>query len=261
MALIKCKECGKEFSDTSNTCPGCGWTRRKQVGCLPLFFVGLGCMGLISLFTHYLDSQSGNNSVVSKVKQNQQINEELKALSGYQNIKFGMSKAQVKSLFDGKLTQSREKYLEYVKDKAEITFWFFNDTLYEVEVKPNAKKQRLGHGEATEDMQNTINAMVQKYGPYEKKPNMVAVVGAFEHPLEYYRWAFKDKEIILTYWDLGGWFDANTRNMGSAEYETLTIQYRDLGIKREKEQEEAEKELNKQQQAIQKKRQELEGII
>lgn len=271
MALIKCKECGKEFSDMANTCPFCGyqkiydsWVYKliKRVLYGLVWFLGILVCLILGRLALLVSENNTSKYTTNKIMKNTMTNEERSRLfSGYQNIKFGMSKAQVKSLFDGRLIQSREKYLEYVKDKAEITFWFFNDTLYEVEVRPNAKKQRPGHRAATEDMQNTINAMVQKYGPYEKKSNMVSVVGAFEHPLEYYRWGFKDKEVVLTYWDLGGWFDANTRNMGSAEYETLTIQYRDLGIKRKKEQETAEKELQKQQHAIQKKRQELEGII
>lgn len=183
-----------------------------------------------------------------------------KMFSGYQNIKFGMTKEQVKELFSGKLSQSREKYLEYVKDKAEITFWFFNNTLYEVEVKPNARKQRMGHGPATEDMKNTINALTLKYGKYEKIPNMVSVIGFFEQPLEYYKWTFKDKEIILSYWDLGGWF-GDIRNNGSAEWETLTIKYRDLGIKRQKQQKDSLDNLKQTTQAAERKGQELKGII
>ena len=180
--------------------------------------------------------------------------------SGYQNIKFGMSKQEVKQLFTGKLTQSKEKYLEYVKDKAEITFWFFNNALYEVEVKPNAKKQRIGHGPATEDMQNTINALALKYGEYEQIPNMVSVMGFFEQPLEYYKWSFTDKEIILSYWDLGGWF-GDIRNNGAAEWETLTIRYRDLGIKQQKQQDDALQQLQQLHQAAQQKQQELQDVI
>ena len=179
---------------------------------------------------------------------------------GYQNIKFGMSKEQVKNLFPGKLVQSREKYLAYIKDKAEITFWFFNNALYEVEVEPNAKKQRIGHGPATKDMQNTINALVLKYGEYEQIPNMVSVMGFFEQPLEYYKWSFKDKEIVLSYWDLGGWF-GDVRNNGSAEWQTLTIRYRDLGIKQQKQQADALGELKQTIEAAEQKQQELEGII
>lgn len=183
-----------------------------------------------------------------------------KLFSGYQNIKFGMSKEQVKELFAGKLIQSKEKYLEYIKDKAEIVFWFFNNALYEVEVKPNVKKQRIGHGPATEDMQNTINALVLKYGEYEQIPNMVLAMGFFEQPLEYYKWSFKDKEIVLSYWDLGGWF-GDIRNNGSAEWETLTIRYTDLGIKQQKQQADSLGNLKQTIQAAEQKQQELDGII
>ena len=53
MALIKCKECGKEFSDMANACPNCGCCQVKFVaqserkskitaGFLSLFFCFLG---------------------------------------------------------------------------------------------------------------------------------------------------------------------------------------------------------------------------
>lgn len=31
MALIKCKECEKEYSDTLDTCPHCGYKRENEV--------------------------------------------------------------------------------------------------------------------------------------------------------------------------------------------------------------------------------------
>lgn len=208
----------------------------------------------------YASSAITDLSLCENEIQKQKDAEKLKLFSGYQNIKFGMSKEQVKELFSGKLTQNREEYLTYIKDKAEITFWFFNNALYEVEVKPNAKKQRIGHGPATEDMQNTINALVLKYGEYEQIPNMVLVMGFFNQPLEYYKWSFKDKEIILSYWDLGGWF-GNIRNNGSAEYETLTIKYRDLNIKQQKQQSDTFNDFQQTLQSAEQKQQELEGII
>mgnify|MGYP004669853055 CR=1 FL=1 len=30
MALIKCKECEKEFSDTAEVCPHCGYSEQKE---------------------------------------------------------------------------------------------------------------------------------------------------------------------------------------------------------------------------------------
>lgn len=37
MALIKCKECGKEISDQANACPNCGAKPYKPSGCLAVF--------------------------------------------------------------------------------------------------------------------------------------------------------------------------------------------------------------------------------
>lgn len=42
MALVKCKECGKEVSETANTCPHCG---AKNPGITPAK-VGKGCLGV-----------------------------------------------------------------------------------------------------------------------------------------------------------------------------------------------------------------------
>ena len=228
-----------------------------------------GCEKAMETYKEILNKYPSSSYAISAVKeltscqeelQKQKDDEKLKLFSGYQNIKFGMSKEQVKELFTGKLIQSKEKYLEYIKDKAEIVFWFFNNVLYEVEVKPNVKKQRIGHGPATEDMQNTINALVLKYGEYEQIPNMVLAMGFFEQPLEYYKWSFKDKEIVLSYWDLGGWF-GDIRNNGSAEWETLTIRYTDLGIKEQKQQADSLGNLKQTIQAAEQKQKELNSII
>lgn len=51
MALIKCPDCGREFSETANTCPQCGYRKRseeikqktsrgfKKVGVILLMFI------------------------------------------------------------------------------------------------------------------------------------------------------------------------------------------------------------------------------
>lgn len=190
--------------------------------------------------------------------QRQKEEAHLQLFSGYQNIKFGMDKAQVKKLFDGKLIQNREKYLVYVKDRAEITFWFFHNALEQIDVEPNARKPQRGPRSALEDIQNTLAVLILKYGEYEEKPNMVSVIGGYiEVPIKYYRWGFKDKEVVFTYWD----YATKLSFINIEGYQSVKIQYRDLGLKRQKQEAEAAQELQAQTQAVQQKMQELGELI
>ena len=190
--------------------------------------------------------------------QRQKEEARLQLCSGYQNIKFGMDKAQVKKLFDGKLIQNREKYLVYVKDRAEITFWFFHNALEQIDVEPNARKPQRGPRSALEDIQNTLAVLILKYGEYEEKPNMVSVIGGYiEVPIKYYRWGFKDKEVVFTYWD----YATKLSFINIEGYQSVKIQYRDLGLKRQKQEAEAAQELQAQTQAVQQKMQELGELI
>lgn len=190
--------------------------------------------------------------------QRQKEEARLQLFSGYQNIKFGMDKAQVKKLFDGKLIQNREKYLVYVKDRAEITFWFFHNALEQIDVEPNARKPQRGPRSALEDIQNTLAVLILKYGEYEEKPNMVSVIGGYiEVPIKYYRWGFKDKEVVFTYWD----YATKLSFINIEGYQSVKIKYRDLGLKRQKQEEEAAQELQAQTQAVQQKMQELGELI
>ncbi|MBQ4493665.1 MAG: hypothetical protein II972_03585 [Elusimicrobiaceae bacterium] len=188
----------------------------------------------------------------------QKDKERLKLFSGYKNIQFGMDKSQVKKLFDGKLIQSREKYLVYVKDKAEITFWFFHNALEQIVVEPNARKEQRGRRSALEDIQNTLAALVLKYGEFEEIPNMVSVIGGYvEVPIKYYRWGFKDREVVFTHWDYATGYSF----VDIEGYQSVKIKYRDLGLKQQKEQEEAKQQMQKQLQAIHQKQQELNNIL
>lgn len=190
--------------------------------------------------------------------QRQKEEARLQLFSGYQNIKFGMDKAQVKKLFDGKLIQNREKYLVYVKDRAEITFWFFHNALEQIDVELNARKPQRGPRSALEDIQNTLAVLILKYGEYEEKPNMVSVIGGYiEVPIKYYRWGFKDKEVVFTYWD----YATKLSFINIEGYQSVKIQYRDLGLKRQKQEAEAAQELQAQTQAVQQKMQELGELI
>ena len=47
VALIACKECGKEISDRAKICPQCGVPLRFEVGCGTLFLVLLFAVVLL----------------------------------------------------------------------------------------------------------------------------------------------------------------------------------------------------------------------
>ena len=44
MALMKCKECGRDVSDKAKACPNCGWKVRKPVG--PVGYIIVGVLGI-----------------------------------------------------------------------------------------------------------------------------------------------------------------------------------------------------------------------
>ena len=47
MSLIKCPECGKEFSDTAKACPNCGFTRRKRPIHKKNFFIPILILSIV----------------------------------------------------------------------------------------------------------------------------------------------------------------------------------------------------------------------
>lgn len=56
MALIKCKECGKEISDTVRKCPNCGYCEKKKLNSKMLTIVGCALLltliiGVVIIFT------------------------------------------------------------------------------------------------------------------------------------------------------------------------------------------------------------------
>lgn len=47
MALVQCKECGREMSTTASACPACGAQARSPLGCGTLLLVVVGGCGLV----------------------------------------------------------------------------------------------------------------------------------------------------------------------------------------------------------------------
>ena len=49
MALIKCKECGKEISDSAKSCPECGFVYKKEHSTLKTIIICIGTLFVIVL--------------------------------------------------------------------------------------------------------------------------------------------------------------------------------------------------------------------
>ncbi len=67
--MIKCKECGKDFSDTASACPHCGHAnippvKNKNKGCLKVFFFLLG-FTILAYFISQMNSTPGYTSSTS----------------------------------------------------------------------------------------------------------------------------------------------------------------------------------------------------
>ena len=69
MALIKCKECGKEMSSQADACPNCGF-KKEKTGCLGMIgylILGLFLVGLLGKFALNGDTDKATPPAVSKV--------------------------------------------------------------------------------------------------------------------------------------------------------------------------------------------------
>ena len=72
MALIKCKECGKEISSKADTCPNCGVKNKKRgfgvCGILFLGFIGLFLLVFIFFQIQNRDQMASSNTDTSEVR-------------------------------------------------------------------------------------------------------------------------------------------------------------------------------------------------
>jgi hypothetical protein len=54
MAMVQCKECGKQMSDTASKCPNCGKARTNRAA---VFGLGLGAIILVIVLFYVLTGQ------------------------------------------------------------------------------------------------------------------------------------------------------------------------------------------------------------
>lgn len=90
MALIACKECGKEISKKAKSCPHCGAKNKSGLGCLPIFLgiMGLGLIGIIAIGV--LAPKNPNNNINNSTSSEAvEKKEETKFYNEGQEIKIG----------------------------------------------------------------------------------------------------------------------------------------------------------------------------
>ena len=196
------------------------------------------------------------NSVIPRLEKLKKA----QGFNGYQNTRFGMSQENIKSHFEGELIGEDPEYLVYHRNGAKIVFWFFNNKLNMVEVSPNERRERLSHSDAWKDLQNTINAMTLKYGAAQQVPDMVRTMGFFTFPIVYYKWAYNNKEITLSFLD-NGWLTQDIRNNAAADWESLKIKYKDLALLAEEEKYKDQKTQEKALLDAKNKTEDLEGVL
>ena len=71
MALVKCKECGKEISNTAKTCPNCGAVQKKSgFGCLTIILIIVALGVLLAVFASLFSSKppAANNGPSNATK-------------------------------------------------------------------------------------------------------------------------------------------------------------------------------------------------
>ena len=122
MAMIKCKECGKEISDKADFCPHCGFTYKKKHTILK---TGLICICTIILITVLIIIVALIPGLINKIK----VNNAIKEIAGTyevvssKNVQLGQKFTFERDKFDNVCTSgsyppnyAKTPYLVYLKD-------------------------------------------------------------------------------------------------------------------------------------------------
>jgi len=72
MALIKCKECGKEISDSAKSCPECGFVYKKEHSTLKTIIICIGTLFVIVLIVLFISILP---DIIDSIKERKALND------------------------------------------------------------------------------------------------------------------------------------------------------------------------------------------
>lgn len=72
MALIKCKECGKEISDSAKSCPECGFVYKKEHSTLKTIIICIGTLFVIVLIILFISILP---DIIDSIKERKALND------------------------------------------------------------------------------------------------------------------------------------------------------------------------------------------
>ncbi|MBP7653485.1 zinc ribbon domain-containing protein [Candidatus Dependentiae bacterium] len=116
MAMIKCKECGKEISDSVSTCPNCGKklkTSKLKLGCLTL----IGLIIFIAIITS-LQSGSEEKELLEKLK-NAPIEENIDYVNIYNHFKIMSDHTDIQR--ENLINELNNKKIKWIGTVYEVT--------------------------------------------------------------------------------------------------------------------------------------------
>lgn len=195
MALIKCKECGKEISSMAESCPNCGCPIEREVNTekknkiIKWAILGLGLLILMVLFKTLIVGSNPFEEYTSFIgKQQDTLPDGYKEINVIDNFYF-LEKEIKSDNKDFPMVDSTLKY-SYCKDGIE-----------EYDAEPNElyfMSWNFNYDVVTsKDVEKIQNILKKAYGKYDKKVELDNTTDLFNHKsddflCERYLWNNKD---------------------------------------------------------------------
>lgn len=183
MALIKCRECGKEVSTKADVCPHCGAPQKKQqrkpIGCgagiLILFLIGFVGSQISQCNSEYRERQQAKEQAEAQQEKREKFDQqrsafELQVDTHYSNLVETYNNGNFKEAL--KIANNFKKYKKYdYKDVKEIAIESEKKMLLEkVKLLPASKvKENLDAYKQLSNLSPTVQRYKDKVTFYQKK--------------------------------------------------------------------------------------------